>query len=210
MNTFYGFKLGQSQDFDQAGKRWPITMVRVEPMVAINGKQVVLGHRKHLNKPSQGLLKNLPFDSTSQTLSVNAQGKSEKINFKYIREVTKEDMKAGDKINVSDFFVAGDKIKVTSTSKGKGFQGVVRRHGFAGGPKTHGQSDRQRHPGSIGQTTTPGRVYKGKKMAGHMGHSQVTVKNLQVFAIKPEENLLVIKGLVPGGKNSLVKLVKLV
>ena len=193
MNTFFGFKLGQSQDFDAAGKRWPITMVKVEPLLAVNSTQVVFGHKKHLNKPSQGLLKNI----------------ADKTNFKYIRSLTKKDMKAGDKINVSDFFSPGDKIKVSGTSLGKGFQGVVRRHGFAGGPKTHGQSDRQRHPGSIGQTTTPGRVYKGKKMAGHMGGVQRTITNLEVFAIKPEENLLMVRGLIPGGKNSLVKLVKI-
>lgn len=112
------------------------------------------------------------------------------------------------KFETKDVFAAGDKVKVTGISKGKGFAGVVKRHGFAGGPKTHGQSDRQRHGGSIGQTTTPGRVYKGKRMAGHMGNTTATVKNLQVFAVKPEENLLLIRGLVPGARNSLLKISK--
>lgn len=192
MNIFYGFKIGQSQDYDQAGKRWPVTMVKVEPLTAINGTQVVFGHRKNLNKPSQGLLKNL----------------TDKINFKYVRKFQKEDLKAGDKIQIADFFALGDTVKVTGLSKGKGFQGVVRRHGFHGGPKTHGQSDRQRHPGAIGSGTTPGRIYKGKRMAGHMGNDTVSIKNLQVFAIKPEENLLYLRGLVPGGRNSLVKISK--
>ncbi len=207
MNTFFGFKQGQTQDYDSAGKRWPITMVKVEPMTVINSKQVVFGHRKRLNKAQTGLLKNL----------------AEKILPRYLREIKIEGIEglegqegqegkqygAGTKINITDVFAVGDKIKVTGTSKGKGFAGVVKRHGFAGGPKSHGQSDRQRHGGSIGQTTTPGRVYKGKKMAGHMGVDKVTVKNLEVFAIKPEENLLLIKGLVPGGENSLLEISKL-
>jgi len=105
--------------------------------------------------------------------------------------------------NPTDLAV-GDKVKVTGTSKGKGFAGVVKRWHFAGGPRTHGQSDRERAPGSIGQTTTPGRVYKGKKMAGRMGGKKVTVKGLKVVEVKPEENLLVIKGLVPGAKGGKV------
>lgn len=196
MNVFYGFKLGQSQDYDAAGRRWPITLIKVEPMTVVANNQVTFGHKKTLSKPLQGLLKNLP----------------EKISPKYFRKIdpTQEvqPKNAGEKITISDVFTVGNKIKVTGTSKGKGFQGVVRRHGFAGGPKTHGQSDRQRHPGAIGQTTTPGRVYKGKRMAGHMGNAQATVRNLEVFAVKPEENLLLVKGLVPGATNGLVKISK--
>lgn len=176
MNAFYGFKLGQSQDYDQAGKRWPVTMIKVEPLTVAKNSTVSFGHKN----------KKTPHFRTFQT-----------------------DKNVGEQVIISDFFVAGDKIKVTGVSRGKGFQGVVRRHGFAGGPKTHGQSDRQRHPGSIGQTTTPGRVYKGKRMAGHMGSVQITVKNLQVFAVRPEENLLIIRGLIPGTKNSLVKVSKI-
>ena len=198
MDTFYGFKLGQSQEFDEAGRRWPVTLIRVEPMTAINQKQIAFGHKKHLNKPLSGLLKNLP----------------EKISPKFIRSLKLDQLDqldkfaVGSKIAISDVFTAGDIVKVTGVSKGKGFQGVVRRHKFAGGPKTHGQSDRQRHPGSIGQTTTPGRVYKGKRMAGHMGNSQATISNLKVFSVKPEENLLLVTGLVPGGKNSLLTIQK--
>lgn len=102
----------------------------------------------------------------------------------------------------------GDKVKVTGTSKGKGFAGVVKRWKFAGGPRTHGQSDRERAPGSIGQTTTPGRVYKGKKMAGRMGGQRVTIKGLKVIEVKPEEKLLVVKGLVPGNKGGLLVISK--
>lgn len=176
MSTFYGFKLGSSQDFDADGRRQPITMVKVEPLTVAKNSQVAFGHK---NKKTPNYLKSYQTEKN-----------------------------VGEKITISDVFVAGDKVKVTGTSKGKGFQGVVRRHGFHGGPKTHGQSDRQRHPGSIGQTTTPGRVYKGKRMAGHMGRDTVSVKNLEVFAVKPEENLLLIRGLVPGAQNALLKISK--
>jgi large subunit ribosomal protein L3 len=101
-------------------------------------------------------------------------------------------------------FASGDKIDVTGISKGRGFAGVVKRHGFAGGPKTHGQSDRHRAPGSIGSTTTPGRVLRGTKMAGHMGVERVTVRNLEVIKTDIEHNLLVVRGAVPGATNSLL------
>ncbi|MBI5465216.1 50S ribosomal protein L3 [Candidatus Gottesmanbacteria bacterium] len=103
----------------------------------------------------------------------------------------------------------GDKVKVRGTSKGKGFAGVVKRWHFAGGPRTRGQSDRERAPGSIGQTTTPGRVYKGKKMAGRMGGKRVTIKGLKIVEVKPEENLLVVKGLIPGPKRGKVLVSKI-
>ena len=105
---------------------------------------------------------------------------------------------------MGEVFAPGDTIRITGTSKGKGFAGVVKRHHFAGGPRTHGQSDRERAPGSIGQTTTPGRVYRGKRMAGRMGGERVTVRGLEVVAIDPEKNLLTVKGLVPGARNGLL------
>lgn len=103
---------------------------------------------------------------------------------------------------------AGDVIKVTGISKGKGFAGVVKRHHFKGGPRTHGQSDRERAPGSIGQTTTPGRVYKGKRMAGRMGQDRVTIRNLQIVDIDSSKNLIFIKGLVPGPKRNTISIIK--
>jgi large subunit ribosomal protein L3 len=122
----------------------------------------------------------------------------------------KPEIKVGDTIKVSDIFAEGDIVTVTGTSKGKGFAGVVKRWKFAGGPKTHGQSDRQRAPGSIGQGTTPGRVLKGKHMAGRMGHDQVTIRNLKVVAVNPETNELSISSPIPGTRGSLmrIKLVK--
>jgi len=124
---------------------------------------------------------------------------------RHLREIrTPElDAKVGDRIDVGTFS-AGDRIDVIGTSKGKGFAGVVKRHGFAGGPKTHGQSDRHRAPGSIGSGTTPGRVIKGQRMAGHMGDERVTVKNLRVVRVDTERNLLVVEGAIPGGRKGLL------
>ena len=126
--------------------------------------------------------------------------------FKYLREfrLSKADgVNVGDKLDVS-LFKPGDKVTVTGISKGRGFAGTVKRYNFRGGPKTHGQSDRQRAPGAIGSTTTPGRVYKGTLMAGHMGNARVTVRNLEVIKIDNERNLLLVKGAVPGAKNGLL------
>ncbi len=120
-----------------------------------------------------------------------------------------DDLRPGTEIKLDQVFSIGDSVKVTGTSKGKGFQGGVRRHGFHGGPKTHGQSDRHRAPGAIGSGTTPGRVYKGKKMAGHMGVDQTSTKGLEVVGVSREKNLLIIKGSVPGPTEGLVMITKL-
>ena len=128
------------------------------------------------------------------------------IKFKYIREFRVDDTEAietGQTIDAS-LFKAGDIVDVTGVSKGKGFAGTVKRHHFAGGPKTHGQSDRHRAPGSIGAGTTPGRVFKGMRMPGHMGSEQVTAINLEIYEADPARNLLLVKGAVPGTRNSLL------
>ena len=204
MHTFYGFKQSQSQDFDSKGNRVPLTWVKVEPVTVVSQKtnsvQIAFGTRKHPNKSLQGLFKNLTDKLSPRYLRETKFDKSDQL----------DQFPIGHKIQIPDVFDAGDKVKVTGTSIGKGFAGVMKRHGFHGGPKTHGQSLRPRHPGSIGQTTTPGRVYRGKKMAGHLGNAQVTIRNLEIFAVKPEENLLAIKGLVPGHKGSLLRITKLV
>lgn len=197
MDYLYGLKLNQTQGYTSEGLRVALTRVKVDPCWLIAKKengmiQVAFGNKKHPSSPLSGMLKNL----------------SEKITPRFIKEV-KVSKEVSEKVTVGDVFNAGDKVKVSGKIKGKGFQGVVRRHGFKGAPKTHGTSTVHRHPGSIGQTTTPGRVYKGKKMAGHMGMTNVSIKGLEVFEVKPEENLLVIKGLVPGGKNTLLKITKL-
>ena len=133
--------------------------------------------------------------------------------FKVLREVglqagvTPETLELGKQFDAS-LFTVGETVDIVGTSKGKGFQGGVKRHGFRGGPKTHGQSDRTRAPGSIGSGTTPGRVLKGTRMAGHMGNERVTVKKLQVVQADPERNLLLVKGSVPGANGGLLMIKK--
>jgi len=133
--------------------------------------------------------------------------------FKVLREVALqegialENLELGTKVDAS-LFVAGESVDIVGTSKGKGFQGGVKRHGFRGGPKTHGQSDRTRAPGSIGSGTTPGRVLKGTRMAGRMGNERVTAKKLEVIQADPERNLLVVKGSVPGANGGLLMIKK--
>ncbi len=125
---------------------------------------------------------------------------------RYLHEFRTEDIssvKRGDKVDVG-FLKSGDLVNVSGLSKGKGFAGVVKRHHFAGGPKTHGQTDRHRAPGSIGATTFPGRVLKGKRMAGHMGNKKATVQNLEVIQSDPKRNLLLVKGAVPAANGGLL------
>ncbi len=133
--------------------------------------------------------------------------------FKVLREVGLQDGTSSEKIELgaqfdAGLFKIGEPVDIVGTSKGKGFQGGVKRHGFRGGPKTHGQSDRLRAPGSIGSGTTPGRVLKGTRMAGHMGNARITAKKLQVIQADPERNLLVVKGSVPGANGSLLTVKK--
>jgi large subunit ribosomal protein L3 len=120
-----------------------------------------------------------------------------------------DDLDLGDEVRVEDLFAEGEIIDVRGVSKGKGFQGVLKRHGFRGvGDRTHGQHNRERAPGSIGQSSDPSRVYKGMRMGGRMGNDTVKIKNLRVVRILPDHNLILVKGAVPGPKNSLVELYK--
>lgn len=133
--------------------------------------------------------------------------------FRFLREVGVQTGATSEKIELgtqfdAGLFTNGESVDVVGTSKGKGFQGVVKRHGFSGGPKTHGQSDRWRAPGSIGSGTTPGRVLKGTRMAGRMGNARVTAKKLQVIQADPERNLLLVKGSVPGANGGLLVIKK--
>lgn len=193
-----GKKLGMTQIFDKNGAVHAVTVVEAGPVVVTQVKspekdgysavQVGYGARKRVNKPMRGHLKKL---GDFRTLTeFKARG---------------EDAPAvGDKVGM-ELFDEGDFVDVTATSKGRGFAGGVKRWGFHGGPKTHGQSDRHRAPGSIGSGTTPGRVYKGQKMAGHMGSVRVTVKNLRVIAKDEGKGLLLIEGAVPGATNGMVR-----
>lgn len=187
-----GRKLGMTQIFDERGVVHPVTVVETGPCVVTQIRtqerdgyeavQLGFGLKKRPNKPEQGHRRASGFMSDT------------------LREVKADnvaDFEVGQVIK-ADAFAHGEIIDVTGTSKGRGFQGGVKRHGFHGGPKTHGQSDRHRAPGSIGSSATPGRVFKGLKMAGHMGHEQVTVQNLEVMRVDIERNLLLVKGSVPG------------
>jgi large subunit ribosomal protein L3 len=196
-----GRKLGMTQVFRDNGEAEAVTAIEAGPCAVVqvktaakegyNAVQLGFGQAKRLNSPQRGHLKELG-------------------QFRYLREFRTDDsgaIKVGEKVDVS-LFKAGDLVNVTGVSKGKGFAGVVRRHGFAGGPKTHGQSDRHRHPGSIGSTTSPGRVFKGMRMAGHMGDRRVTVRQLEVFQADPSRNLLLVRGAVPGARNGLLLIEK--
>ncbi len=200
MNALLGTKVRQTQMFTEDGRRMPVTEIVAGPnwIVAVGDKRIQLGFGSltHLTKAETGHIKKA--------------GLTEKLRFLRSFAVTEvaETEVAGAKLGVADVFAVGDAVRVTGTSKGKGFAGVVKRHGFKGGPRSHGQSDRERAPGSIGATTTPGRVYRGKRMAGRMGTDKVTVIGLTVVAVNPEANTLLVKGVVPGGKNGLVVIQK--
>jgi len=152
----------------------------------------------------------LGFGEKGQPKASKKKRAKEKVKYTHLREFKLDDngdTEAGQTIDVS-LFKAGDIVNVTGISKGKGFAGTVKRHHFAGGPKTHGQSDRHRAPGSIGAGSTPGRVFKGMRMPGHMGNRQATVVNLEVYEADAERNLLLLKGAVPGAKNTLLLIKK--
>jgi len=194
MNTLFGTKGTMTQTFIE-GSRIPVTKIFLGPCTVTQIKnektdsywavQLSLGNKKikNITKPLQG------------------HSKKSNTTPRYVKEIRlKEEptYKVGDVIKVSDIFSAGDIVSVTAINKGKGFEGGVRRFNFKGGPKTHGQSDRHRAPGSIGQTTTPGRVYRGKKMAGRMGGVQVTIKNIHVIAVDDATNEILVSSPIPG------------
>jgi large subunit ribosomal protein L3 len=194
-----GRKIGTLQVFDKNGRlrgatvleAGPclVTQVRSKEVDGYEAVQIGFGVKKRPNKPSRGHTKK--------------QG-----DLRYLREFRSDDAtqhNVGDRLGV-EIFQEGDRVDVTGISKGKGFAGGVKRHGFAGGPKTHGQSDRHRAPGAIGAGNTPGRTFKGMRMAGHMGAEQVTVRNLEVLQSNPARGLLIVAGSVPGARNGLIKI----
>ena len=205
MNGILGKKIGMTGVFDDKGNYIPCTVIEAGPCYVTQIKtlendgyqavQVAFGEKPErlVNKPLMGHFN--------------------KANVKpayYLGEFRVDDVskyKVGDKIDVS-IFTVGDKVKVTGTSIGRGFQGVVKRHHFGGVSVTHGQSDRLRAPGSIGASSYPSRVFKGQRMAGRMGGVKRTVRNLSVINVITDSNLLLVKGSVPGAKNSLVKIFK--
>lgn len=216
LSFIIGKKLGQSQTFDAEGRRMPVTMIKTDSCYVIDiTKQedgrfcIVLGYgaAKKVNKPTQGKLDKAGIKTPLRFFREVkfADNETELVETEGKKQIKKGEVvvSVGDMISPAILFKEGDKIDVAGISKGKGFQGVVKRHNFRGGPRTHGQSDRERAPGSLGQTTTPGRVYKGKRMAGRMGSDRITVKNLTV--VSATDDLLTITGLVPGVVNRFVE-----
>lgn len=205
MSGLLGIKLGMTSIFDEAGNHLPVTVIEAGPCVITQIKrqdtdgydavQLSLGEKKEKN--------------TTKSL----QGHFEKAGTtpkRYVREFRNyipEGLELGDTLTVSDVFTVGSRVDVSGQSKGKGFQGVIKRHNFSGvGGRTHGQHNRERAPGSIGQASYPSRVFKGMRMAGRMGNETVKTKQLQVVKILPESNLILVKGAVPGPKGRLVEI----
>ncbi len=201
MKAIIGKKIGMTQIFDEKGAVIPVTAIQAGPCVVAQVKTVEtdgynavqLGYGeikdKHINKPKAGHFKKAGIE-----------------NKKHLREfrVDSIDVAVGDEIK-ADVFAAGEKIDVQGTTKGKGFQGVIKRHGQSRGPMGHG-SMYHRRPGSMGPTSTPGRVFKGKKLPGHMGVETVTIQNLDVVKVDLDKNVLLVKGSVPGPKGALLKI----
>ena len=214
-----GEKIDQKQVFTEDGIRLPVTFIRTNPCYLVGIKtieknghfSIKLGFKttKNIKKSIQGEVKKAGIKTPLRFFKEFRLDKYSDV-IKLIEEDKKIGIQTGerkffigDELKAVDIFTKGEKVDVSGKSKGKGFQGGVKRHGFKGGPKTHGQSDRWRAPGSIGQTTTPGRVYKGKKMAGRMGMDRITVKNLKIFDFTDDGVFLV--GVVPGSKLTLLE-----
>ena len=200
-----GKKIGMTQLFQEDGEAVAVTAIQAGPSVVT---QVKSRDRDGYDAVQVGLIENKVRQSQ---LSSPEKGHLQGIeNVRYLREFRADDIssiKRGDKVDVG-FLKQGDLVNVAGVSKGRGFAGVVKRHHFSGGPKTHGQTDRHRAPGSIGATTWPGRVLKGKRMAGHMGNRRVTARKLKVVQADPERNLLLVKGAVPGANGGLLVIEK--
>ncbi|MGD2253045.1 MAG: 50S ribosomal protein L3 [Anaerolineales bacterium] len=201
MKGLIGKKVGMTQIFDESGAVLPVTLIEAGPCYVTqirrqksdgySAVQLGFGEVK-ARRLTGGQLGHLKRNDLSP--------------LRYLREFRTRDVEAikeGDKLTV-EVFAIGDRVDVVGTSKGRGFQGGVKRYGFSGGPKTHGQSDRLRAVGSIGATSTPGRVFKGTRMPGRMGGVRVTSQNLRVELVDPERNLIGVRGGVPGPRGGLV------
>jgi large subunit ribosomal protein L3 len=194
-----GRKVGMTQIFAEDGRVVPVTVIEAGPCYVTQVRtkerdgyeavQIGYGAVKRLTSPEKGHLDKAKAPAVRHLRELRADGL--------------EGVEVGQKLDAS-LFKVGDLVDVIGTSKGKGFAGVIKRHHFQGGPRTHGQSDRERAPGSSGATTTPGRVFKGTRRAGHMGNARVTVQNLQVVEADGERNILLLRGAVPGARNGLL------
>jgi large subunit ribosomal protein L3 len=200
-----GKKIGMTQLFQESGEAVAVTAIQAGPAVVTHVKS---RDRDGYDAVQVGLVEN---EVKQSQLSSPEKGHLRDLeNIRYLREFRADDtssIKRGDRVDVS-FLQQGDLVNVVGLSKGRGFAGVVKRHHFSGGPKTHGQTDRHRAPGSIGATTFPGRVLKGKRMAGHMGNRRVTARKLKVVQADPEHSLLLVRGAVPGANGGLLLIEK--
>ena len=190
ITTLFAKKTGMTGKFDTAGNRVGVTTLQILPMSVLDSRMT----EKHGYKALRFSLQ------------------SSKINKEKVREIrTEEQMEPGTEVKIEEILKPGDVVKVAGISKGKGFAGVVKRHHFRGGPRTHGQSDRERAPGSSGPTTTPGRVLKGTRRAGHMGNLRVSVSGLKVLEVDSEKRQITVIGSVPGpgrGRGNLITVTK--
>ena len=206
MSGILGRKVGMTTIFDETGRQTVCTVIEAGPCAVThvktpetdgyNAVQIGFGTKKEkrTTKALQGHFERAGVDRQRHLVEFRNFG---------------HEVALGDQLTVADVLAEGDTVHVAGTSKGKGFQGVVKRHNFAGvNDATHGQHNRQRAPGSIGQASTPSRVFKGQKMAGRTGNERVTVKNLRVVRLFPDNNLLLVKGAVPGPKNGLLEIRK--
>ena len=202
MTGLIGKKIGMTQFYNTEGNVIPVTVIQTGPCVVVQKKenakdgynaiQVGFGSKKNqqVNKPQQGHM-----------------AKAGKGAFEVLKEFRLDDVsqfQVGQEIKAADLFKTGDRIDVSGTSKGHGFAGVIKRWSFGGFPGSHGTHEYFRHGGSIGNRSYPGRVRKGKKMAGHWGNEQISVQNLEVVDIRPENNLMLVRGAVPGAKQGIV------
>jgi len=202
MRAILGKKLGMTQIFDENGDMIPVTVVEAGPCCVIQVKtrekdgyeSLKVGYQeekkqKRVNRPMRGVFEKAGVKP-----------------YRYIREIPYAEAKVGDMITV-EVFQKGDRVKVSGISKGRGFQGVMKRHGFGGGPGSHG-SMFNRAPGSIGQSAFPSKVWKNLRLPGHMGSRKVTVKNLVVVDVKADQNIMLLRGAVPGPKGGFLEIVK--
>ena len=197
-----GKKVGMTQIFDEQGKVIPVTVIEAGPCTVVQVKTTE-------NDGYQAI--QLGFGEVKEHKVIKpVKGHYTKVNLtpkKHLREFrvdSLENVKVGDELK-ADIFATGDKLDIQGTSKGKGFQGVIKRHGQSRGPMGHG-SMYHRRPGSMGPTSTPGRVFKGKKLPGHMGNQTITIQNLEVIKVDLDKNVILVKGSVPGAKGAILKL----
>ncbi|UCE71004.1 MAG: 50S ribosomal protein L3 [Nitrospiraceae bacterium] len=198
MKGILGKKIGMTQVFAEDGRMYPVTVIEAGPVRVLQKKESDSDGYESLQ---------MGFDEIRKEKNISnpMKGHFKKTSsppFRFLREIKMEGFNPGDSISV-DIFSKGEKVNVAGTSKGKGFQGVIKRHNFKGGPASHG-SMFKRAPGSVGQSAYPSRVFKGKKLAGQMGNARVSVRNIEIFEVRKEQNLMLVKGAVPGANGGYV------